>query len=236
MDGSEIRARRESLGWTQGELARRIGVTQPSISNWEAERVRPRREDAARLAAALVGSDVAAIEPVANYGAWVADRRSTLGLTRSQLAERAGISEVGIWNIETGRTYNPRGPTRRAIEAALAGQPPAAVKLVVKDEVEIVGVGDLTDFDPHDQSDMPAEPGVYVFYDVSNRPVYVGQARNIRQRITNGHIDKFWYRSPIVETASFVRVTDEALRTKLEQTLIKFMKTNAVLNKKGVER
>jgi excinuclease UvrABC nuclease subunit len=100
-------------------------------------------------------------------------------------------------------------------------------------------LGQLTDFNPHDKADIPEEPGVYVLYDISERPVYVGQAGNIRERIANphtGHIDKFWYRSPIVETAAYLRVPDERLRRQLEQTLIKFLRRNAVINKKGVER
>lgn len=241
MTGAEILARRESLGIAQSELARRIGVTQPTISNWEAGRARPRRAEAQRLAAALASSpepDMIA-EPKRDYGAWVADKRSSLGLSRADLAARAGVSPLQIYNIETGRTLNPRERTRHAIEAALSATPPAAIESAVKEDVEIAGVGDLTDFNPHDREDIPSEPGVYVFYDVSNRPIYVGQAANIRERVANahtGHVDKFWYRPPIVETASFVRVTDEALRRKLEQTLIRFLKSNAVINKKGVER
>jgi transcriptional regulator with XRE-family HTH domain len=239
--GSEIRARREILGITQAELGRRIGVTQPAISNWEADRVKPRPAEAARLAAALAGaaSPPETAEPKKDYGAWVADRRSATRLTRAELAQRAGISQVQVYNIEVGKTVNPREQTRRAIESALAATPPAVITSAVKDEVEIVGVGDLTDFDPHDRDNIPAEPGVYVFYDVSQRPIYVGEAANIRERVANshtGHIDKFWYRPPIVETASYVRVSDAQLRRKLEQTLIKFLKSNAVINKKGVER
>lgn len=241
MDANEIRTRRASLGITQAELARRIGVTQPTISNWEAGRVIPRSTERARIESALpaVVLPADAAPTVATYGAWVAERRAALRLSRAELAARAGISFPQIYNIETGKTLNPREQTRRAIEHALTERPPAEVESAVKEEVEIVGVGDLTDFNPHDRDDIPTDPGVYVFYDISNRPIYVGQAGNIRERIANahtGHIDKFWYRPPIVETASFVRVSDEALRRKLEQTLIKFLKSNAVINKKGVDR
>jgi hypothetical protein len=41
---------------------------------------------------------------------------------------------------------------------------------------EIEGVGNLVDFDPHDDANFPSGPGVYVFYDVSQRPIYVGKA------------------------------------------------------------
>ena len=35
MTGSELRARREALGMTQAELARRLGVPQQHVSRWE---------------------------------------------------------------------------------------------------------------------------------------------------------------------------------------------------------
>lgn len=237
--GPEVRAWRERGGVTQMELARRLGVTQTTISNWEVGRVRPRRQEAERLAALLSEESEATGSPRNAYGNWVAERRSAMGLTRAELAARARISLMQIYNIETGRTANPREQTRQAISRALAEAPPPAIASAVKAEVEIVGVGDLTDFNPYDREDIPAEPGVYVFYDISDRPIYVGQAANIRERIANphtGHVEKFWFRPPIVETASFVRVTDEVLRRKLEQTLIKFLKSNAVINKKGVDR
>jgi transcriptional regulator with XRE-family HTH domain len=225
---------------TQADLARQIGVTQTSISNWEVGRVRPRPQEAERLSAILrQAADPDAAETTNAYGTWVTDRRAELGLTREQLAARSGISLVQIYNIEAGRTLNPRDRTRQAISEILAQTPPPSIESAVKEDVEIVGVGDLTDFNPYDREDIPSEPGVYVFYDVSNRPIYVGQASNIRERVANshtGHVDKFWFRPPIVETASFVRVSDEVLRRKLEQTLIKFLKSNAVINKKGVER
>lgn len=93
----------------------------------------------------------------------------------------------------------------------------------------------MTDFDPHSDDDFPREPGVYVLYDISDRPVYVGKSGNIRDRV-RGHVDKFWYRSPIVEHAAYVRVDDSILRGQLEETLIKFLKSNAVINQRLVDR
>lgn len=105
----------------------------------------------------------------------------------------------------------------------------------VEQSAEIRGVGRLTDFDPHSDEDLPRDPGVYVLYDISDRPVYVGKSGNIRDRL-RGHVDKFWYRSPIVEKAAYVRVDDAALRGQLEETLIKFLKSNAVINQRLVDR
>lgn len=39
--GLRIRKLREEHGYSQGELARRIGVTQPTVSDWENNRTEP---------------------------------------------------------------------------------------------------------------------------------------------------------------------------------------------------
>ena len=39
------------------------------------------------------------------------------------------------------------------------------------------GVGSLTDFDPYSKTDWPSCGGVYVLYDRSERPVYVGKVK-----------------------------------------------------------
>jgi transcriptional regulator with XRE-family HTH domain len=44
--------------------------------------------------------------------------RALLGITQSELAERAGISTTGLNNIERGNA-DPKASTLRAIEAAL---------------------------------------------------------------------------------------------------------------------
>ncbi len=97
------------------------------------------------------------------------------------------------------------------------------------------GLGSLEDFDPHVDSERPAEPGIYVLYDISERPIYVGQGTNVRARIRN-HEEKFWFKRPIVESASWIRIEDERLRVQIETLLIKFLKSNAVINKQNVDR
>ena len=97
------------------------------------------------------------------------------------------------------------------------------------------GVGELIDFNPHDPDEHPALSGIYVLYDISERPLYVGQGKSIDKRIRDHH-DKFWFRSPIVETASYVQIDDKVLRERVEAVLIKFLKGNAVINKKHVDR
>ena len=112
---------------------------------------------------------------------------------------------------------------------------PSSVTAVVEEQSGIAGLGSLTDFDPHDDNDLPTEPGVYVSYDISQRPIYVGKSDNIRRRVRE-HSDKFWFKTPIVKTASYIAIRDTDLRNKIEQILIKFLKNNAVINQQHVER
>ncbi len=112
--------------------------------------------------------------------------------------------------------------------------PTETVRLTEEDAV-IPDVGTLTDFDPHDESERPAEPGIYVFYDISDRPIYIGESQSIRARVAD-HAEKFWFRAPVVETAAYVRIEDARLRRQVEQTMIRFLKSNAVINRQGVDR
>lgn len=74
-----------------------------------------------------------------------------------------------------------------------------------------------------------------MLYDISDRPVYVGQGQVIRTRIRDHSEDK-WFVRPFIETAAYVEIRDEQLRKSVENVLIRFMKPNAVINKQGVRR
>ena len=74
-----------------------------------------------------------------------------------------------------------------------------------------------------------------MLYDISERPVYVGEGRDVRSRIKE-HEEKFWFKQPIVESASWIKIKDSKLRSQIEKLLIKFLKSNAVLNKQNVDR
>lgn len=231
MKPQEIRTVRNSLGLSQADLGERLHVSQVTVSNWERGKATLAPEQA-RALSELADKRLGREE--VSFGDWVAQQRSARGLSRTTLAAKAGISEIQVYNIETGRTTNPREKTRAGLQKVLGKTPEPVVEAAEK-AAEIAGVGQLTDFNPHDDNDFPSEPGVYVFYDISGRPIYVGQSSNIKRRI-GGHTDKFWYKSPIVETAAYVKVDDTTLRMQLEETLIKFLKSSAVINKKGVDR
>lgn len=239
MDAGEIKRLRTNAGLSQAAVADLIGVTQGLISHWERGRSAPSRRQLEALERALKEPVDEAVETTGtsgeDYGEWLRDARMRAALSRSELAARAAVSSVQIFNIETGRTANPRDTTRAQLEAALSQHPPGDLVEAVERNAEIAGVGRMSDFDPHTDDEFPQEPGVYVLYDISDRPVYIGKSDDIRRRLRD-HVDKFYYRRPIVEKASYVRVDDPTLRGQLEETLIKFLKSNAVINQRLVDR
>jgi hypothetical protein len=98
-----------------------------------------------------------------------------------------------------------------------------------------IGIGELIEFNPHDPKDYPTVGGIYVLYDISDRPLYIGQGMSIGKRLRN-HNDKFWFNPPIVQTASYVQIDEKPLRERMEAVLIKFLNSNAVINKQLVDR
>ena len=228
-------------GLTQGDLAGKVGVAQPTISNWESGKIQPDEKQKARLESILGSADASttgtAVSPGGPTiaGSWLSKARERAALTPAQLAELAGVSIPTIYSIESGRAQFPRRRTIQALEKALgvSFDPESAREL--REASEIEGLGDFEDFDPYNEKDWPTTSGVYVFYDSSDRPVYVGHGKNIATRIRD-HEEKFWFKRPIVDNASFVPIGNETLRKQVESVLIKFLKSNAVLNYQLVER
>ena len=141
-----------------------------------------------------------------SFGRWLYEVRKKKGISVDQLAEDSGVSFVQVYNIESGRSQNPQPKTREKLTNALGTRPAAKVLAETKKEASVRDVGEFVDFDPHDDTNIPDEPGVYVFYDISDRPIYVGQSKSIRDRIVNDHVTRFWYRAPVVQNASYVRI------------------------------
>ncbi|MGC9983433.1 MAG: helix-turn-helix domain-containing protein [Polyangia bacterium] len=244
-----IRRGRIKNAWSQKELAEKLGVTQGTISNWENGKGSPDRSQKNRLQEVLglreadrvtTGAEKVAQErgeeagPAA-FGTWLNRMRLERGLSVAELASKAGISRPAVYNIESGHIENPRPETVRRLEQALGKELPAETKKEIRAEATVEGVGEFVEFDPNDKNDWPDMSGIYVFYDISGRPIYVGQGSNIKRRIQD-HEQKFWFKSPIVETAACIEVKDDSLREKIETILIRFLKRNAVINKQNVER
>ncbi len=235
-----IKSARLSSGLSQADVAKRLGVTQVAVSQWERGR-QPTPHNLAALQQLLgeltpeADEEPDTLDGPSPFGAWLARTREAADLTRAQLAERAGITHVAIYNLETGRTQNPQERTREKLTGALGAAAPSDAVEATEEAAEIENVGRLTDFEPHDAANLPQGPGVYVFYDISQRPIYVGESQDMARRIQE-HADKFWFRAPIVASGSYVLVRDARLRRQVEQVLIRFLKSNAVINKQYVER
>lgn len=94
-------------------------------------------------------------------------------------------------------------------------------------------VDTFTQFNPYNKESCPKVAGIYVLYDKSNRPVYIGQSNNIRTRISQ-HMEKKWFLPPIIESAGYIKITDEDIRKFVESCLIKTCRSLLLINKKDM--
>ena len=175
------------------------------------------------------------VEAPSAIGAWLNRHRLERNFSVPELASKAGLSAVAIYNIESGRSQNPQRTTVTKLEKALGRKLSPEAKQEAKDEATIEGVGEWFNFDPSSQADWPDAAGVYVLYDISDKPIYVGQGQKISSRLHDHH-EKFWFRPPIVQNAAYVGIRNKGLREQIEKVLIKFLKSNAVLNQQNVDR
>lgn len=231
-----LREARIRAGLSQGELADKLHVAQPTISNWERGKGEPSEQQNKILRTVLdLGEGKNSFADVSPLAAWLTKARLEKGWSVPELAHAAGLTPPGVYRIESGVTRNLREATRKKLEKALEVSIPEDTAKELAEEAEVKGVGALEDFDPHLDSDRPSEPGIYVLYDISERPIYVGEGEDVRKRIKD-HEEKFWFKRPIIESASWIKVEDATLRKRIETLMIKFLKSNAVINKQNVER
>ena len=247
--GQALRAARVAELRTQADIASLLGVTQATISNWETGRTQVPLDQWIKLQRHLDLPDVDVVDDqsrvstdgwtpnaaVGAFGTWLQQARRERGFTQVELARASGVSNAHISNLESGRSQNPRTQTRDRLTTALGVAEPEEIRSETEQLSAIPGLGSLEDFDPYADSDCPRLPGVYILYDVSDRPVYVGQSKNIRDRL---RVEQayFWFKRPIVELASFIEIADEQLRLQIEKILIRFLKSNAVINRQHVVR
>ena len=130
MSGAELKKRRLAAGLSQAGIAETIGVSQAAVSNWERGAAVPLEKVEAleaTLGAAANNDDQDLLSAGQNYGEWLRTSREQQGLSRKELSESAGVSYPQLFNIETGRTANPRDATRAKLEMALETKPPEAL-------------------------------------------------------------------------------------------------------------
>jgi len=177
-------------------------------------------------------------DEVPPYTTWLDQKIYENDIRESDLAERSGVSYPTIRNIRLGKIRNPQNKTRVKLEHVLGTPEPSVIKESVDSET-IGRWGTLWGFDPHaSRQDLPDSRGVYVFYDSTGRPVYVGSVtaggRTIADRVSE-HYQKFWFKRPIVEQGAYIPIEDADLCHNIERILIKFLGDNALLNKKNSE-
>lgn len=254
--GERLRRKRIDTGLTQTVVADKIGVSQVTVSNWEKGKATPTDEDLNNLSSIIgkvyrpqskleqktdtenLDENQTSDEPQSDespYSIWLRTTRLKKEFSVPELATKAEVTPATIYAIEAGKISNPQIGTQRKIAKALGETASDEVTDETKKDAEIKGMGQLIGFDPHDDDELPTCAGVYVFYDISERPMYVGEGDNIRNRIRD-HAQKFWFKAPIVDTGAYIKIEDIELRRKVETLLIKFLKSNAVLNKQNVER
>lgn len=232
-----ISERRQESGLTLNQLGAKVGYSGTMVSHWEKGKHLP-AEEALRKIEAILGpykTQVPQIEHSSIFSSWLRIEREKAGLSIQELATSSGVSYVSIWQIEHDKISIPRKQTIDKLEKALNKKftysKPAAIEQTKPNSM----LGTFQEFNPYEINERPNEPGIYVLYDISERPIYVGQANKISARIKN-HEDKFWFKPPIVQTAAYIKVSDEELRLGIETILIKFLKSNAVINKQNVDR
>jgi transcriptional regulator with XRE-family HTH domain len=161
ISGAALKRARLQAGLSQQELADKIGVQQPYISSWETEKTVPNSDQLKKLRR-VIDLEIDSEAGPSAIGAWLTRVRTKRGLSIAELAEKAGLSLPTVYNIESGRSPNPHESTIKKLERALNDKVPTETADEAKAEATIEGVGELLDFDPHEQDEWPNQPGVYV--------------------------------------------------------------------------
>lgn len=226
-------------GLTQAALAERFGVSQAAISTWENGTSQP-VGDQKRDVVAWVNKSKDADSDDDNdeqersaFGDWLYNERQRRGWSREELSEKADITAQAIYLIETGRVRSPWKQTRERLASALgkAESPPEDVLDELEKEEQISGGGQLNDFSPWDDKTIPESPCVYVYYDRTDRPIYIGQTSNLRRRNVQHQENDKWFFRRLVERGAFIELKNKAERDRTEQLLIHFLGRNTIFNK-----
>lgn len=232
----QIKNARLSLSMSQEDFGNILGMSGSSVSMLENDSYIDVDEgdNNYNTWSAILSGDKEKLKNLPNPIAyWLKHTRKREKLSINQLASKSGLSAYEIKPIERGE--QPRNISLiTKIEMALNDKAPTNLSETSQSNV-IPGVGTLVDFNPHNINERPLCSGIYVFYDISDRPIYVGESKNIRNRIKQ-HEEKFWFKQPLVEYAAYIDIKDDKLRKGIEQILINFLRSNAVLNKQHVSR
>lgn len=229
--GERFRRFRRGYGYSQAELADLLGISQPLVSNYENGKVTPPNVILEKMEG--LSSELSKDET--KFGEWLRNQRNGRGLTQQELARMAGVSQIAISFIETGKTQSPQKSTIAAIEKAL-GRLPETIKSEIKKESKVSDLGEylgpfpIGDWESNVEEDTP---GIYVLYDSLKRPVRIGETGDIKRRLSEYKRDAWFFRTPTVETFAFIIVKEEKFRRQLEDAMIKLVGNNAMFNIQG---
>jgi transcriptional regulator with XRE-family HTH domain len=226
---------REQNDFNQQMLAERLGVAQPTISNWELGKSVPDEDEQQAILKKLKISG----GTESQLGDWLRRARSDKGWTQAELAQKADLSKQTISLIETGVITNPQRRTIETLKKTL-GEEPA----VEEEKPQVIpGVGEYQEIDTDSIDTLPKRPGIYILNAVNDkghrkRPVYVGTSDNLRRRMGEWADDKrgvWWFRKPIVGLVGYVEIDDEALRKQIEKILTKGLDPLLIFNDQNVD-
>jgi transcriptional regulator with XRE-family HTH domain len=185
--GKRIRDRRSTSGLSQLDLPDRLSVSQPLVSQWENGKAKPdprQLEKLQEILGGITGEDEISDQTLPPIALWLSRGLSKRNMTANELSKKAGVSAPTVYNLLNGGAQNPQQRTLKALEVALEEKFERTKEEEESFRVKGRGIGELIDFNPHDPNDAPDKPGVYVFYDISGRPIYVGQG-GIAERCGN---------------------------------------------------
>jgi transcriptional regulator with XRE-family HTH domain len=243
--GAALKQARLRKEWTQKRLASEMNVTQPTICNWERGTVgAPDVSEVKRIEELLGfkltdGSSPADGDVRTDLQLWlhaqIEKRRGTK--TIRVMAAEAGVSQPTIFNILNGTVIAPQRATIEKLKMYFgADELPEEVEREADVAARVGELGEFREFDPHDKDNWPTGPGVYILYDISGRPIYIGKSKNSVAGRLRDHQTRFWYKAPMVARAAYISVKDEKLVCDLETVLIKVLGPHAVINERGVVR
>ena len=204
-------------------LLLKLAFPRPWLVSGENDKSKPRERNLERLENALGQLGPPTI------GDWLRGSREGQGLTIRELSKRSGVALVTISNIENGHS-NPQQKTIDKLEKVLRSEVPEETAEELEDRTAILGVSDAKTFDPYDPETWPKVGGVYVLYDKSKRPAYIGQGNRISRRIRD-HSEKRWYIEPLVQSGKYVQIEDAELRKSVERALIRLLDSYALVNR-----
>lgn len=167
-----------------------------------------------------------------SFGRWLEAKMEVKGLTASAVARRADCNPGTIRNIITGRIKTPSNEMMGKLTSAIEETVPEEIQAEIQVESTMDTPGYFVDFNPFDDSSVPNLPGVYVLYGPTDTVLYVGKSKNAQRRIRE-HREKKWFVEGMVASGLFFSAEDDGERDRLERILIKFLKSNAWLNKVG---